>query len=133
MLSININRDVEQYQETVFMGLNAGQTISALVTLLGGVGMICLCHYVAGISLQISIYLTTPFCIALFLPSLKTKEGLSMAELIRKSGRGKKKLLYKTTDVSRYRVVPQEKEIRKGKRNEYRQNKKKIQISSHQK
>ena len=113
MLSVNINRDVEQYQESVLLGLNARQTVSALVTLLGGVGIIAACHYLAGISLQTGVYLAMPVCILLFLPALKTKEGIPVTELVKRSGQRRRKLLYKSMDVKKQGCIGQ---LQKGKK-----------------
>lgn len=117
MLSVNINRDVEQYQESVLLGLNARQTVSALVTLLGGVGIIAACHYLAGISLQTGVYLAMPVCILLFLPALKTKEGIPVTELVKRSGQRRRKLLYKSVDVKKQGGIHQ---LQKGKRRQCR-------------
>ncbi|MGN0141695.1 MAG: PrgI family protein [Roseburia sp.] len=95
MLSININRDVEQYQESIAFGLNGKQFLAAVGTLIVGVSIVCILYFGAGLSMDISIYAAIPFCIPLMLPVLKNRDGVSMLEQMKMSGRKKRILLYR--------------------------------------
>ena len=99
MLSVNINRDVEQYQESVVLGLNATQTIAGIITLVAGIGVTCLLHIGCGMAVEESAYISVPFCVLTILPVLKTKDGISMTERLKKSRQRKQILLYHTTDL----------------------------------
>lgn len=94
MLPININRDVEQYQESVAFGLNGQQTIAALVTLAVGMGVTCLLYFKTGLPLEVSIYAAVPCCIMVMVPALKTKDGLSMLEQIKRNSKKGRVLFY---------------------------------------
>lgn len=131
MLSININQDVEKYRESVLFGLDARDTLVALVTLAGGIGMVCMFHYAVGISMQFSVYLAMPFCMILFLPALKTRDGVSMLEWIKKSRKKRKKLLYQTEKNVKKQSAKQN---RKGRGNEKnRKGKKTVQVQKNKK
>lgn len=95
MLSVNINQDVEQYQEAVVFGLNARQTAGALLAVLVGAGITCLLYFRFGLSMQISIYTALPFCIPVMLPVMGKQYGLTVPERIRQSNRKKQVLTYK--------------------------------------
>lgn len=94
MLSVNINQDVEQYQESVAFGLNARQTVAALLAILVGAGITCLLYFRFGISMQLSIYAALPFCIPIMLPVMGKQYGLTVTERIRQSNRKKRILTY---------------------------------------
>lgn len=94
MLSVNINRDIEQYQEPVAFGLNAKQSIAALLAVLTGIGITCLLYYVVGFSMEVSIYISLPFCVPIMLPALNKNHGLTVKEQICRSNRKKSVLAY---------------------------------------
>lgn len=99
MLSININQDVEQYQESVVLGLNAPQTIAGIITLVVGIGVTCLLHIGFGMAVEESAYISVPFCVLTILPVLKTQDGMRITERLKKSHQRKQILLYHTTDL----------------------------------
>lgn len=100
-MSININRDVEQYQESVVFGLNAKQAVAALLALAVGTGMTCALYFAACLPIQVSIYLSLPFCIPILLPVLGTQYGLTVAERIRQSNKRKRVLSYGAVPVKK--------------------------------
>lgn len=101
MLSVNINQDVEQYQESVAFGLNAKQTTAALMALIVGIGITCLLYFAMGFSMEVSIYASLPFCIPIMLPALGKKYGLTVTEQIRQSNKKKRMIAYKVVSVQR--------------------------------
>lgn len=101
MLSVNINRDVEQYQESVAFGLNARQSIFALLTLIVGVSVTCLLHFIIELPMEASIYISLPFCMPVMLPALGKNHGISVAEQLKQSNKHKKVLAYAA-------VIPEE-------------------------
>lgn len=94
MLSVNINRDVEQYQESVAFGLNARQSIFALLTIIVGVAVTCLLHFLIGLPMEVSIYISLPICMPVMLPALGKNHGISVAEQLKQSNKHKKVLAY---------------------------------------
>lgn len=94
MLSVNINRDVEQYEETIAFGLNASQTIAAIISIIVCIVVTCLLHFILGISTGISIYLSLPACLFIMLPTLGRRNGLTVIEQIKKTNQKKDVLLY---------------------------------------
>lgn len=94
MLSVNMNQDVEKYQESVAAGLNAKQTIAVILALIVGTAVICLLYYGFGIPLVIDIYITIPVCIPIILPALGRQYGLSVTERIRQSNKKKRVVLF---------------------------------------
>lgn len=105
MLSININQDVEQYQEAVVFGLNAKQTIAALLTLAAGVGITCLLYFGAGLPMEISIYACIPICVPIMLPALGKQYGLTVMERVKQSNKRKKVLVYSAGTVPCKKVL----------------------------
>lgn len=99
MLSITINYDVEQYQESVLAGLNARQTLAAVLALMTGTGLVCLLSFRFGLPVDMSIYISMPFCIPIILPALGRKNGLTIWQrFARGSFHRRKKLLYGSTE-----------------------------------
>lgn len=94
MLSVNINRDVEQYEETIAFGLNASQTIAAIISIIVCIVVTCLLHFILGLSMGISIYLSLPACLFIMLPTLGRRNGLTVIEQIKKTNQKKDVLLY---------------------------------------
>lgn len=111
MLSVNINRDVEQYEETVAFGLNASQAIAAVLAIILCAGITCLLHFGAGLSAGISIYISLPFCIPVMLPTLGRRHGLTVTEQIRKTNKRKNVLAYAA-------VIPEGQEDRERQKND---------------
>lgn len=94
MLSVNINRDVEQYEETIAFGLNASQTIAAIISIIVCIVVTCLLHFILGLSMGISIYLSLSACLFIMLPTLGRRNGLTVIEQIKKTNQKKDVLLY---------------------------------------
>lgn len=94
MLSVNMNQDVEKYQESVAAGLNAKQTIAALLALIVGTCIICILYFAFELPLVIDIYIAIPVCIPIILPALGRQYGLSVMERIRQSNKRKRVILF---------------------------------------
>ena len=94
MLSVNMNQDVEKYQESVAAGLNAQQTIAALLALAAGTCVICILYFCFGLPLVIDIYVAIPVCVPIILPALGRQYGLSVTERIKQSNKKKQVLLF---------------------------------------
>lgn len=115
MLSVNINQDVEKYQETIAFGLNAKQTIAALLALAAGVGITCLLYFGAGLPVEVSIYVSLPICVPIMLPALGKQYGLTLMERVKQSNKRKKVLVYSMETLT-YKRGSEEKESREEKR-----------------
>ncbi|MBP3488812.1 MAG: PrgI family protein [Roseburia sp.] len=94
MLSININQNVEQYREPVAFGLDAKQTLAAFFAIMCGVAITCLLHFVCGLPIEISIWLSLPVCVPIMLPVLGKKHGLTVVEQFRGSNKRTNVLAY---------------------------------------
>ena len=70
MLSVNMNQDVEKYQESVAAGLNAQQTIAAILALAVSTCVICILYFGFDLPLVIDVYIAIPVCIPIILPAL---------------------------------------------------------------
>lgn len=117
MLSVNINRDVEQYQESVFLGLGGKQAVSVLLGLAAGVGTACLLYFIIGLPMQISIYISLPVCVPIVLPALGKKYGLTVTERIRQSNKKKRVLVYRAVPIQLQENI--ETERQKNKKREW--------------
>ncbi len=60
MLSVNMNQDVEKYQESVAAGLNAQQTIAAILALAVSTCVICILYFGFDLPLVIDVYIAIP-------------------------------------------------------------------------
>lgn len=117
MLSVTINYDVEQYQESVIAGLNAKQTIAALLALAAGTGIVCLLNFGFGLPLDTSIYIAMPFCIPIVLPALGKQYGLSVWDrILHGCHGGRKKLIYQSAEAQNHTLVKKEKSVEGRKR-----------------
>lgn len=97
MLSININQDVEQYQETVAAGMNAKQTIAAILSILAAALVVCIAYFGFGIPLKAAIYIAIPVCVPIMLPALGKQYGLTVMERFKGSNRRKHVVAFATT------------------------------------
>lgn len=102
MLSVNINRDVEQYQESVMAGMNAKQTIAILAALLIGAGAVCFGYFFLGIPIEMAVYLAVPFSAPIILSVFGKDGDITIWEKIR--GAGKKQFFYGSTEIYAVRV-----------------------------
>lgn len=110
MLSVNINRDVEQYQESVFLGLGGKQAVSVLLGLAAGVGSACLLYFIIGLPMQVSIYISLPVCVPIVLPALGKKYGLTVTERIMQSNKKKRVLVYRAVPVQLQKNIETERQ-----------------------
>lgn len=101
MLSVTINRDVEQYQESVLFGLSAGQAAAVFSAIAAGLLMVALLYFGFGIPVEAGIYASLPVCIPLLLPAFGKKYGLSVTERIRESNKRKKVLFYQAAPLKK--------------------------------
>ena len=83
MLSVNMNQDVEKYQESVAAGLNAQQTIAAILALAVSTCVICILYFGFDLPLVIDVYIAIPVCIPIILPALGRQYGLSVTDRIK--------------------------------------------------
>lgn len=97
MLSININQDVEQYQETVAAGMNAKQTIAAAAAMAAVAMVVCIAHFVFAIPFETAIYIGIPVCIPIMLPALGKQYGLTVMERVRGSNKRKQVVAFAAT------------------------------------
>lgn len=110
MLSVNINRDVEQYQESVFLGLGGKQAVSVLLGLAAGVGSACLLYFIIGLPMQVSIYISLPVCVPIVLPALGKKYGLTVTERIMQSNKKKRVLVYRAVPAQTQKYIETERQ-----------------------
>lgn len=102
MLSVNINRDVEQYQESVMAGMNAKQTIAVLAAVLVGAGVVCFSYFVIRVPIEIAVYLALPFCAPIILSVFGKDGDITIWEKMK--GVGKKQFFYGSTEIYAVRV-----------------------------
>ncbi len=94
MLSVNINQDVEQYQETVLAGLNAKQAIAVLFALAAGTAVVCGLYFGFGVPVEIAVYVAIPVCTPFILSVFGSRYGLSTPERMIQANKRKQVLLY---------------------------------------
>ena len=94
MLSVNMNQDVEKYQESVAAGLNAQQTIAAILALAVSTCVICILYFGFDLPLVIDVYIAIPVCIPIILPALGRQYGLSVTDRIKQSNKRKRVILF---------------------------------------
>lgn len=97
MLSININQDVEQYQEPVAAGMNAKQTIAAILSIAAAALVTCIVYFGFGIPLKAAIYIAIPVCVPIMLPALGKQYGLTVMERFQGSNKRKQVVAFATT------------------------------------
>ena len=94
MLSVNMNQDVEKYQESVAAGLNAQQTIAAILALAVSTCVICILYFGFDLPLVIDVYIAIPVCIPIILPALGRQYGLSVTDRIKQSNKRTRVILF---------------------------------------
>lgn len=94
MLSITINRDVEQYQEAVVAGLNGKQTVTSIIMIVAYVSVFMFCYFVLKLPMLVCIYAALPICIPIVMTGFGTKNGMSFWERRKRSRKRKKPLTY---------------------------------------
>lgn len=101
MLSININKDVEQYQESVLAGFNAAQFIVIVFGVAAFAGTFALFHFVLHIPMMLCIYIALIPAIPIVLLGFGSKNGMSFFERMKRTLRRKKKpLFYESTETA---------------------------------
>ncbi len=134
MLSINMNQDVEQYQEPVVAGFNARQTIYGLLALAAGSALVCILYFVCKVPLIGGIYAAMPLCAVIMLPALGKQYGLTVTERIRGSNRRGRVLLYGSTAVdSKKENGKDAKSVKERKKKQKKENQKKGTFLKNQK
>lgn len=100
MLSININKDVEQYQESVLAGFNASQIIYLGLGGLAFGGSFALLHYTLSIPMMLCVYISIVPCAPFILMGFGAKNGMSFFERMKKMlGRKKEPLWFLSTEL----------------------------------
>lgn len=101
---IEINEDIEKYEETVVMGLTAQQTLFSTLALLTGAGIILILYFYAGMGIMASCYISIPFIIPIALMGFYKYNGMNFFQFFSrflKSFNMSKPLLYKSTESMR--------------------------------
>lgn len=97
MLSINMNQDVEQYQESVAAGLNAKQTIAAILAMVVVAVVTCILSFGIGLSLNTAVFLAVPVSVPVILPAMGKQYGLTVMERFKGSNKRKQVIAYAVT------------------------------------
>lgn len=99
-LTIDMCRDVENYEEGVVMGLNAKKSICVIIAAFTGAGIVALFYKVFKWSLLVSVYAMIPFCGVIILSGFYTSNGLTFWQMIRRKLKkvNEKPLFYKSTE-----------------------------------
>ncbi len=131
MLSININKDVEQYQESVLAGFNASQFITIVLGVGVFGGAFALLHYGAHIPMMVCVYLSLVPAIPIILLGFGSKNGMSFFERLRRTlNRKKIPLFYEATEsASAYRMSEGNRKEEKEEKQEFENAKKRMKKS----
>lgn len=129
MLSININKDVEQYQESVLAGFNASQFIAIVLGIGVFAGTFALLHYVVHIPMMVCIYVALVPAIPVVLIGFGSKNGMSFFERVKRTlNRKKVPLFYEATESAvAYRVLERSKRDEKEEKVEFENAKRHMQ------
>lgn len=79
---IEINKDIEAYQESVVMGLTAKQLIFSIASIVAGGGLVLLLYSYVG--LTISVYIAIPVVAPIALGGFYTFNGMNFYEYIKR-------------------------------------------------
>lgn len=103
MLSININKDVEQYQESVLAGFNASQFITIVLGMGVFGGAFALLHYIAHVPVMACVYVSLIPAVPIILLGFGSKNGMSFFERLKRTlNRKKVPLFYEATESAAY-------------------------------
>lgn len=126
---IEINKNIDNYKETVVMGLTARQLIFSVLSVAVGGGIVLLSYPYVG--LTTSAYIAIPVVAPIALSGFYSYNGMSFFEMMRLKlhfAFGNRPLLYQSTEseeeIRKIQLEEQIKEKRKKKENK-RTNKKK--------
>lgn len=94
MLSVDINRNIEEYHDNLFMGLSLKQCVSVVVSAVICVGSVVLLQ--DRIGLTASCYLSMPVVAPICLNGFYNKNGMNFTESVKRTCKGfiQKPLLY---------------------------------------
>lgn len=94
MLSVDINRDLEEYHDNLFIGLSMKQCVSVVVSAMICVGAVVLLQDKIG--LTASSYLSMPVVAPICLNGFYNKNGMNFTECVKRTCKGfvQKPLLY---------------------------------------
>lgn len=116
MLSVNINSDVEKYEESVIGTFNAQQSIYIIISFFVGVGAFCLFFLALDFGIVASCYLSIPFIIPVIIAGFGKKDGVSFyRRIINILTLRKKPLLYSCSYVNYERIEEEELQNKKKK------------------
>lgn len=96
---IEVNKDIDRYQESVALGLSAKQLIFSAVSLISGAGLILLLYRYIG--LTASAYVAIPVVAPIALGGFYSYNGMSIYEVMRRKFKfafANKTLLYVSTE-----------------------------------
>ena len=79
---IEINKDIDRYQESVAMGLTAKQLLYAVLSLFTGAGIVLLLYNRIGLTL--AVYVAVPVVAPLALQGFYQYNGMSFMEVMRR-------------------------------------------------
>ena len=79
---IEINKDIEAYQESVVMGLTAKQLIFSIASIVAGGGLVLLLY--SHVGLTISVYIAIPVVAPIALGGFYTYNGMNFYEYIKR-------------------------------------------------
>lgn len=118
---IEINKDIDRYQESVVLGLNAKQLVFSAVSVLAGGGIVLLLYPHVG--LTISAYIAIPVVAPIALGGFYSYNGMSFYEMMRKKlhfAFGNRALLYVSTEgeeaVKKWQAEEQKKQMMEAKK-----------------
>lgn len=98
---IEMNEDIEKYEETVVMGLTARQAIFSFLSLMVGAGIILFLYFCVGIGIMVSCYIAIPFVMPIALMGFYKYNGMNFFQFFSRfiaSFRLSKPLLYQSTE-----------------------------------
>lgn len=98
MLSVTINKDVDQYQEAVVAGLTAKQFVSVTLAVLSGGGFVAFLYFVFHIDYTIGIYAGIPICIPFVLLGFDKGNGMSSIDKLKWNRRKKGPICFGSTE-----------------------------------
>ena len=96
---IEVNKDIDRYQESVALGLSAKQLIFSVVSLISGAGLILLLYRYIG--LTASAYVAIPVVTPIALGGFYSYNGMSIYEVMRRKFKfafANKALIYISTE-----------------------------------
>lgn len=97
---IDVCKDIEKYQESLFAGFNLKQTLVIGAALAVGASTAAVCIFILNIPAIISGYLMLPVCIPIILIGFSNKDGMGYLERRRRKRSLKKMNLYNISTES---------------------------------